>query len=69
MLGTEFVASKLVTAYNHLPSSIRFLGGENDKNCICLFILNSNVSCGFVFVCSINVLVCFQIKSNNSFFT
>ena len=68
ILQTEFVVSKEVTANNHLPSSINNFGGLNEKVCICLSILNSSVSCGFNFVCSTNVSVCFLIKSNNSIF-
>ena len=68
MLKTEFVHSNEDNPNNHLPSSSRFIGGLNEKVCICLFILNSTISCGFVFVCSINVSVCFLIKSNHSLF-
>ena len=68
MLETDFVASKLVTPNNHLPSSIKFIGGENEKVSICLLIMNSSVSWSFAFVCSINVSVCFFIKSNSSLF-
>ena len=50
ILKTEFVASKEVTPNNHLHSSTKFIGGENENVCICLFILKSSVSCGFVFV-------------------
>ena len=31
ILKTEFVATKLVTAINHLRPSHRFIGGENEK--------------------------------------
>ena len=54
-LKTEFVTSKEVTASIHFPSSSKFIGGESKKFSICLFILNSSVSCGFVFVCWIRV--------------
>ena len=67
ILKTEFVRSNEDTASNNLPSSERFIGGEK-KICVCLFILNSRVSGGFVLVCSIKVCVCFFIKSNNSKF-
>ena len=59
LLKTELTASKLVTANQHLPSSTEFSGGEKEMVSICLFISKSSVSCGFVFVCSINVSVCF----------
>ena len=59
ILKTDLVASKQDNASNHLPSSIKFKGGEKENAFVCLFILKSNVSCGFVFVCSINVSVCF----------
>ena len=32
LLQTELVASKLVTANKHFPSSERFKGGEKKKN-------------------------------------
>ena len=31
MLKTELVASKLVTAKNHLASSTKVIGGQNEK--------------------------------------
>ena len=48
MLNTELVASKKVTVNNHSPYSTKLFGGLNEKVCLCLFILNSNVSCGFI---------------------
>ena len=66
-LKMELVASKLVTANSQFHSSGRLIGMKNEKTSICLFSLNSSVSCGFVFVCSISVSVCFYIRSNNSF--
>ena len=68
ILKTNLLASKLVTHKNHLPSSKKFIGGDNEKVSICLFNLNSSVSCGFDFVCSINLTVCFSDKNNNSLF-
>ena len=59
MLKTKLVASKLVTSNNQLSSSTKFIGGLKEKLCICLFILNSSVSCGSVFDCLIDVLVFF----------
>ena len=50
ILKTEIVHSSEVTLNNHLPSSTRFIGGLNENVCICLFILNSKVSCGLVLV-------------------
>ena len=55
----KFVDSNEVTPNNHLPSSTNIIAGLNEKVYKCLLILNSGVSCGFVFVCSINVSVCF----------
>ena len=63
MVKTDFVSWKLVTANNHFFSSKRFLVESNEKNSNCLFNINSSVSCAFVFVCSINVSVCFQSKA------
>ena len=51
LLKTEFVHSKELTAGSHFPSSAKFIGGLTEKVCICLFNLNSRVSCGLVFVC------------------
>ena len=68
MLKTEFVHSNEDTPKNHLPSSTKLIGGLNEKVYICLFILNSRVSCGLVLVCSIKVSVCFLIKSNKLLF-
>ena len=68
ILKIEFVHPNEDTANNHLSSSTKFIGELNKKICLCLFILNSSVSCGFVFVCSINTSVCFLIRSNNSLF-
>ena len=62
------VVSKKMSANNHLPSSTKFIGGLKGKVSICLFILDFSVSCGFVFVCSVSVSVCFLIKSSNSLF-
>ena len=56
---TELIALKALAADNRFPYSGRFIGGLNEQVPICLFKLNSIVSCGFVFVCSINVSVCF----------
>ena len=39
ILKSEFVASNEVTASNHLPSSIKFIGGEDETVFICLPIL------------------------------
>ena len=66
ILKTELFAPKLVTANNHNPSSERSFGGEKEKVSICLFNLNSNVSCSLDFVCSIGVPLCLLIKSNYS---
>ena len=59
IIKTELVASKEVTANNHLLSSAKYIGWLNEKASICLFSLNSSVSCGLDFVCWINVSVCF----------
>ena len=64
---TEVVTSKEVTAENHLPSSTKFSGRETEKFSFCFFSLNSSVSYGFVFVCSINVYVCFLVKSYKNY--
>ena len=48
MLKTEIVQSNEVTPRSHLSSSERLIGGEKEKVCNCLFILNSKVSCGRV---------------------
>ena len=68
ILKTELVHSKEETANIHLSSSRKLIGGLNENVCLGLFILNSRVSCGFVFVCSIKVSVSFLIKSNSSLF-
>ena len=52
---TELVASKVVTANNYLPSSKRFIVGLNEKVFVAWVSLNSGVSCGVVFVCSIGL--------------
>ena len=44
ILKTEFIASKDVTASNHLPSSSKLIGRLNEKVCICSFTANSSVS-------------------------
>ena len=59
ILKTDFLHPNELTASSHLPSSSRLIGGLNEKVCICLFILNSSVSCGFVLVSLIKVSVCF----------
>ena len=48
IIKTEFVHSNEVTPINHLPSSERFIAALNEKVCICVSILNSRVSRGFV---------------------
>ena len=40
-------ASKEIAANKRFTSTERFLGGEKEKVSICLFSLNSSVSCGF----------------------
>ena len=67
ILKKEFVLSRELTASIHLPST-KCIGEINEKVCVCLFILNSRVSWGRVFVCSIKISVCFSFKSNNSLF-
>ena len=57
ILKTEFVHNNEVIPNNHFPSSERFIAGLNEYVCVCLFITNSSVCCGLVFVCSINVSV------------
>ena len=68
MLKTEFVHSYEDNPNNQLPSSTKFTGGLNKNVFICLFILKSSVSYGFLLVCSINISVSFLFKSNNSLF-
>ena len=55
-------AWKEVTPTNHLPSSTEFYGGENEKVSICLFILKSSVSSGFVFFVLSTFRLAFLIK-------
>ena len=62
IIKTEFVASKLVTANNHFPTSARFIGGLDEKVSICLIITNLRVSWSRVCVCWISVSVSFLIK-------
>ena len=75
--GTQFVASKFVTANDHFASSEMFIGGLNQLVCICLivelawpiesaFSWCSNVSCSFVFFCSLSLSVCVLIRINKS---
>ena len=67
-LKKQLIASQEVAANNHFPSPESFKGGEKEKSFSCLVSLCSIVSCGFVYVCSINVSVCFLFKKNNSLF-
>ena len=50
ILGTELVASKLVTANKHFPSSEGFVVGEMEKFSKCLFSLSSSVFWGRLLV-------------------
>ena len=43
ILGTDLVASKLVTANNHFTPSEGFIGGQKEKVSKCLFSLSSSV--------------------------
>ena len=75
MLKTQFVASKDVRANNPLLSSERLIGDENEEVCICLFILNSRLSCGFIFfvqsiyqyVFYLGITILYSFKYSKSF--
>ena len=56
-LKKELVASKILTASNHFPSSRWLFGEETEKVSTCFFSLNSNVFSWFCF-CLFDTFIC-----------
>ena len=67
ILKRRKVALKEVTGNSHFSSSTEFFGGLEEKVSICLFILNSTVSCGLVLFVQLRYQY-FLIKNNIALF-